>query len=442
MSIWKQQSEEEKRIEYRLHIMKALGWYINTHKAIKQNELAAKLHVDAAVINRGVISPKNAESVTVANYKEKGIRLITTERALEICSVMETTLENILYYYQFRTVLTNSPKMDSLEKLTNQLTEQASVKNLKTQPLEFDGVFLQRDLNTCPKEEVNNLISDVNHPSFGPWFGKYYCYFSSTSSEETTSNQRKSFDKASDDNRMQELLQCAPEEHIFCGILDINNKINEKDTTCHVNFEFLANPKKKLSKKYSGVLMLSSNTNAVFCELESKKLGEKTYFILEKQDLGSDQPQVQCCMAMVLTYSSIVHRRRPCCERMVISRKRILEKTVAYENMKANLRINDNVIRITQWGYEELLKDINRTTDSDLLKIKELFPNLESLSGNNVTIEKCAFMPESVIHTLHSLTDIQKQKFENLLRIHSIAPWYCKIKSTKADVLFKLLNGD
>lgn len=430
-----------KQIEYKLYIMKALGWYISVHKEIRQNEIATRMHVDAAVINRGVISPKIAEGINVDNYKVKKIRLITIERAIEICNAMEITLETILYYYQFRSVLTNSPKMDSLEKVTNELTEQSRNRETLCRPIEIDDILLHQNENMRP-EEVNNLISNVSHPNFRPWFGKYYCYFSSTSSEEVKNRQRTHFGRESDDDRISELLECASQDHIFCGILNIYDKINKKDEACYVDFEFLANPIRQMSKKYSGILTLSVNTNAVFCELESKELGEKTYFILEKQDLGREQPQVQCCMAMVLTYSSKVHRRRPCCERMVISRKMIKEETAAYETMKAYLRMNDNIIRITEWGYNEVIKDINQSSDPELQQIKDIFPNLKSLGGNNVIIEECAFMPESVIHTLHSLNDSQKQKFEILLRIHSIAPWYCKIKNTKADILFNLLNQE
>ena len=127
-------------------------------------------------------------------------------------------------------------------------------------------------------------------------------------------------------------------------------------------------------------------------------------------------------------------------ERMIISNKKI-KKREEYETMKAYLRMNDSTIRITQWGYNELLKDIEQSDDSELRAIAELFPDLNKLNGSNVTIENCAFIPESFIYTLHSLTSSQKRKFEILLRNHSIAPWYSKTKATKADTLFKLRNS-
>lgn len=438
----KKTKEKQDQIRYQLHIMKALGWYINIKKT-KQCDIANRMHVDSAVISRSVISPKNAEDINAENFEQKGKRLLGISKALEICKCMDVTLENILYFYQFKNVLVELPKIDILEELTNKLTNSLNEHDLAINVLENDIESVCKDLNISsfnPKK-INNLVFDIRHSDFQPWFGQYFCYFSSTSSEEAGKKRIAQFDSLSDNLELNELLECATDEYIFCGIMEIHNELESTDGLCHVDFKFLANPEKNLIKKYSGLLILSANTKAVFCELTSAEQGEKTYFIFEKQDLGKEQPHVQCCMAMVLTYSSKVHRRRPCCERMIISSKEIKAGTEEYEAMKAYLRMNDSTIRITQWGYNELIKDINQSKDSELLEIAKSFPDLCSLNGQNVTIENCAFIPESVIYTLNSLTDSQKRKFEILLRTHSIAPWYCKTKATKADILFKLLNA-
>ena len=443
MTEGKKTQEKVIQIQFQLHIMKALGWYINIHKDIKQNEIAKRMNVHPTLISYAVIPPKEADYITEENYQEKNKRLIDISRAMEICQYMNTTLQNVLYYYQFKKTLDNSDKIDIFEKLTNQLTRLENGQEKLTQVLDDVVSPIQQWQNTSDfvQISVNNIISNVNHPDFDPWFGKYYCYFSSTSSEEAGQKRKSTFDKVSEDPELRELLECSTGEYIFCGIMNIHGRTNHEDDLCHVDFKFLANPDKRLIKRYSGILMLSASTKAVFCELTSNEQGEKTYFILEKQDLGKEQPHVRCCMAMVLTYSSKVHRRRPCCERMIISNGKINEETEEYEAMKAYLRMNDSTIRITQWGYDELIKDIDLSSDPDLRKIAELFPDLHSLSGKNVTIENCAFIPESIIYTLNSLTNSQKRKFEILLRNHSIAPWYSKTKATKADTLFKLLNS-
>lgn len=434
-------NEKKEQIQYKLHIMKALGWYISTQH-IKQYQLANEIYMDPTAMSRALILPKKEDVINEKNYEQEGKRLIDMSIALEICKHMGTTLDNILYYYQFKNLLNNPSKIAALEKLTNGLKMYSEKDSMTSNALETKVKSVTKEMNISLSEtaKASNLISDVGHPDFKPWYGKYFCYFSSTSSEEAGKKRTQKFDRSSDDPEMNELLSCATDEYIFCGILDIQATNKSRDDLCHVVFKFLANPEKQLIKKYTGVLTLSANTKAVFCELASIEQGEKTYFIFEKQDLGKEQPQVQCCMAMVLTYSSKVHRRRPCCERMIISRKMIKEGTEEYEAMKAYLRMNDNTIRITQWGYEELIKDIERSNEPELMKIAQAFPNLESLKSHNINLETCAFIPESAIYTSHLLNDTQKRKFEILLRLHSIAPWYCKTKATTADILFKLLN--
>ncbi|MBD5552678.1 MAG: hypothetical protein HDQ96_16180 [Lachnospiraceae bacterium] len=436
------QFKEKEQVQYQLHIMKALGWYINIHKDIKQREIAKEMNVDPTVISYAVIPMKDADYITEENYLKSNKRLISISRAKEICRCMNTTLPNVLYYYQFRNVLDNLDKINIFEKMSNKLNDVENKVEKLTEVSDIGGELLQelKKGSSSVSVSVDKIISHVNHPDFLPWFGKYYCYFSSTSSDEAGKKQMSKLDKLDDDTELQELYECSTGEYIFCGIMNIYNHEYSMDGLCHVDFKFLANPDERLIKRYSGILMLSANTKAVFCELTSNDQGEKTYLILEKQDLGKEQPQVRCCMAMVLTYSSKVHRRRPCCERMIISNTMIRKKE-EYESMKAYLRMNDSTIRITQWGYDELLKDIRQSDDSDLQKIAELFPDLHSLNGKNVTIENCAFIPESFIYTLNSLTKPQKRKFEILLRNHSIAPWYSKTKATKADTLFKLLNS-
>ena len=422
--------------------MKALGWYISVHKEIKQIKIANRMHTDPASISRYVISPKDAQCINEQNYEQSGKRLIDIEKAVEICGHMGTTLENILYYYQFKNTLDKLPNFDSLEKLTNQLMCVENEKENTTQDFQnvIDHLWQECWGSICIPPYTTNLIMEADHPGFLPWIGRYYCYFSSTSSDEAGRRREASFERNSDDPELRELLECSTDEYVFCGIMDIHSCTESGRNLCRVDFKFLSNPKERLIKRYTGILILSATTNAVFCELTGNEQGEKTYLMLEKQDLGKEQSHVRCCMAMVLTYSSKVHCRRPCCERMVLSNSKIKEGEEEYEALKAYLRMNDSTIRITRWGYNELIKKIAKSPDPDMQKIIECFPDLESLNGNNVTIDECAFIPESIIYTLHSLSDAQKRKFEILLRNHSIAPWYSKTKATKADTLFKLLN--
>ena len=426
------------QVKFQLQIMKALGWYFTINKRAHKKDAASQMNVHQSLISQATIAPSKADKIDESNYKENNIRLISFSRALKICDFLDVTIEDVLYYYQHRNSLVNMTEIDKLQNLTNKFTNFESCQE--------GSIQMTKDIESLFKVDNNlsrtsNLISDVRNPEFSQWFGKYYCYFSSTSSTEAGKRRNETFDKSSDNEEMKELLDCSTSDYIFCGILDIHDESKSKDGLCHVDFKFLSNPKKRRIKRYSGILTLSAQTKAVFCELISNDQGEKTYSIFEKQDLGPEFSHVQCCIAMVLTYSSKCHRRRPCCERMIISRKMIKENTREYDTMKAYLLMNDNKIRITKRKYGELIKEIEQSTDQDLQSIKQYFPNLQSLKGNTVKIEECAFIPESEIYNLHLLTDIQKQKFEVLLRLYSIAPWYCKTKATKTDMLFELLNS-
>ena len=90
-------------------------------------------------------------------------------------------------------------------------------------------------------------------------------------------------------------------------------------------------------------------------------------------------------------------------------------------------------------GYEQLITNIKGSQDKYLQEIIEKYPNFDSLRGKTVPIEECAFIPESIIKNLNNISKEARKKFEILLRIHSIAPWYCKTKSSKANELSELI---
>ena len=136
-------------------------------------------------------------------------------------------------------------------------------------------------------------------------------------------------------------------------------------------------------------------------------------------------------MAMVLTISSGEGHRRPCTERMIFSRQPVDIHSESYEYLKANLHMNDNTIRITEWGYSELLKEIQDSDDPLLKKIADKYPTLKSLHSPVVKIEECAFIPETYIEELSDLQPEERKAFERLLRLHSLAPWYRKTKSSR-----------
>ncbi|MCR5461172.1 MAG: hypothetical protein K6F51_15005 [Acetatifactor sp.] len=424
--------KNEDDLKYKLKIMKALGWYLEINKKKHtRTDIAKHASMDKSVLSRLTIAPQNADEFNIQNL-ETHKKFISYQTAEDICRAMDTTLENILFLYQYKNALTDSTKIDeinhiaSLLKLANEKEEYADLENEEK---------VKKICNQIAPPGKNNLITDVNNPLFQKWIGNYYCYFSSTNSDEA-GRARGSCAVDEENPKLKGKMELLPSDFIFCGEMNISG--NEEDNLCHVNFEFLSNPEKGTVKVYNGVLSLSKNTKAVFGELFGFELGEKTYFITEQQDIGADHNHVQFCCAMVLTFSSGMNHRRPCCERMIISSEPIKENTALYEYMKANLHMNDNFIRITEWGYEQLLKEIDESDDPEMKAIAAHYSNFQELQGNTVKIEPCAFIPEDWVYVLNNLSKSQKIKFETLLRNHSIASWYYKTKGTKAVDLYRL----
>ena len=428
--------EEEMKF-CQIDIPKAIAWYISLlkkeHKMkYSQKEIAREINMSDTGLSRKLIMPKDApEIIDFESFKKKEKRRLTISEAKGICKKIDVTLPDVLYFYEHRKFFEENPSMiDKIKLLTNKLTNtnelMAGLSNIKN-----------HDEDICMR---SNLVNNINHEEFKPWFGRYYCYFSSTSSDEAGMIRKVNFDKESDNKEIDELLKLSQDDYIFCGILEIFEKNIFDDELCHVQFKFLANPDKKVVKKYKGFLTISKTRDAVFCELISNEEGEIVYFIVEKKEMSSSRPQVECCMAMVLTFSSKEGKRRPCCEKMIISKNTVEKGTEAYQALKANLLMNDNKIRITRWGYEQLIGNIKESQDKYLQEIIEKYPNLDSLRGKTVPIEECAFIPESVVKNLNNISKEARKRFEILLRIHSIAPWYCKTKSSKANELFEFIS--
>lgn len=148
---------------------------------ITQKTLAEKMNINAASISRNIISPKDANSINEDNYEQKNKRLIEISRAMEICEPLDTTLQNVLYYYQFKEYLDNITKIDILKKLPNELTGSEKIQEKLPQDLEIAINTIQQKQEGLETETVssgeNKLIMNADHPDFLPWFGKYYWYF-------------------------------------------------------------------------------------------------------------------------------------------------------------------------------------------------------------------------------------------------------------------------
>lgn len=162
----------------------------------------------------------------------------------------------------------------------------------------------------------------------------------------------------------------------------------------------------------------------------------------------STEKRLRYLMASVLTLShhQDEERHRPCSLRMVLSRKPIEFDSKAYKVMISNLMMNEAVIMIDDYGYSQL-KEKQKEYDSPALEVfLEKYPTIDSLPATkkNLTVRNCAYINEKFLDSFDDSFDESKKLkeidiiyLEALLRCHSTALWYSKIKATKINRVLK-----
>lgn len=383
-----------KEKEFRILAVKALRWYRETHKKIyTQRTIGDSLGLVDSTISKNLSLTGDEKS------------LISLERAIQIAEAMGSNLWTIMYQYEHC--------VEDGEKNYTKLNKE---KNLKD-----DG------------QELENLIMDAGDSRFKPWLGQYYCYFSSTSSLEINRKKKEVVENLKEGEKR--LFDITPSnDHIFCGIMTIS----KEEDFCKVTLVFMADKNKHNVKHYEGRLYLSSQYTAGFIELVGCENSECSYIILNSPDSAS----LECRMAMTLTLSSIDRHRRACAEKMLISKKEIVEGTNEYEALKAYLRMNDSSVHIQEKEYEKMIKELENTEVPELQNFAKAYSNLSKLVSANSTIEihKYVSIPESIIQNLKILNDENKNKLRVCMRKYSIANWYYKANNKNAEDIINILN--
>lgn len=388
-----------------------LGWYIRlilNHTKLNSGELANKAHLAHATFSKK----------TNPNAKRK--RHLYLADIQEICKAMGTSLGSILYCFENRKIFETKPEL---------------IDNLC-----FGG---RKDKETAVKKKqtkMEKLLIDSEEIVFEKWFGRYYCYFSSTNSKETIAGKKEFSSSRCYDDNYRELAELFTDDHIYCGILTIapSEDLNEKK--CMATFRFMVNPERPVIKEYEGTVTISKDKQATFIELYSEEEAEKSFMIIEDTK-GNNK--VRCVIASILTVSSRENHRKPCSERMIISEQRIFPNTRSYQVMKANLKMHDKYIRIDSFGFDEVIKELKSSGKQEYIDIAEKYDRLEKIGTlNAVERKELAYIKDTHISNLTNLTEEQKVIFESSLRLHSIAPWYAKTNSKKARDLVELIREE
>ena len=398
--------EEKCEKEFFIKAAKALGWYkIETKTTLSIIGQYVKLSESA--VSKYLIAPQKADDLEAEIFAGKRKIYLTLKYALQIAEAMGSTLWEILYLYdEQKNKSANCTKMNSNQEL-----------NL----LEEYGI---------------NFLADANDVKYKPWIGNFYCYFSSTSSNEINKEKREKPKKLTSEE--QELYDITPsKDHLFCGIMSISKA---DDNSCQVLLRFMSDKWKHNIKHYYGKLVLSRQYSAGFISLFCEENGECSYLILE----SPDSQMLRCRMAMVLTLSSIDRHRRACVEKMLISKNIIKENSKAYDALKAFLPMNDSIIRITSEGYKKLRAELLNSDQLELQQFVKKYSELEDIINANSTIEayECAMIPESTIDNWKLLSPTARETLCILMRKYSITNWYHKANNKNAEKIFYLLKDE
>lgn len=389
-------------------LKEALGWYIKmlcSYTKINTKGLADKAHMART---------KFMKKTSAGMRSSKPLLFSDVQ---DICAAMNTSLGNILYCFEHKTLLENNPSLflslNNLDLPTN--TE-----------------------DSATKAELSMLTSDPNNDKLKRWSGKYFCFFPSTDSTEVSSRQKRYAGKLYSGGLYDDLFEIFTDDHIYCGILTISPAEEGMTSHCSASLRFMVNPELSFVKEYNGIVTFSDKKNAVYIELKSEVEAELTYIIFDDR-FNAD---VHCALGQVLTISSRELHHRPCTERIIISDRKVLPNSPPYQIIKANLMMHDKYIRIDEFGYSEVLVDLKNSGDDSCVAIANKYTNLESLKSiGDVKISKCAYISEGFFDLTH-FTPTQNIAFETALRQHSIAPWNAKTNSNTAIDLIEHMRND
>lgn len=399
-------SKINEETEFSLDVLKEpLIWYINL--VCNQLELKSPEFENKSTLEHSIIEEK-------LNMLTKNLQHLYLSDIQEICNIIGTSLGSILYCFENRKVFEKTPELITV----------------------LCGLDIGKE--TFSPTEVHNkkktLLTNSTNPSVKKWFGKYYCYFSSTNSKEIRYGKKVFAKGQCSNNNYRELSDLFTDDHIYCGILRIGELDDSSSHKCKADFKFMVNPVQPVIKEFVGTVTVSKDKQAVFIELYSEKEAEISFIIIE--DTG--EKKVRGAIASVLTISSRENHRKPCSERMFISEERIPPNTHFYQVMKSNLKMHDRYIRIDSFGFNEVIKELMNSGDAKSIDIAKKYNKLEDLGTlNSVDRKELAYIKDTYISNLTNLTEEQKVIFESSLRLHSIAPWYAKSNSKKARELIE-----
>lgn len=226
--------------ETSLFLIRAINLYREKH-GVTHRRLAEQMLRSQGTVSK-ILSEKNVDEKT-NKYGN-----LSVSEARKICKAMGTTLGVVLSEYEQQFAQYSA---DYAQKETQEYTLPQLDDNI---PAQCGNVSGQESTiyPACLFSENDSLTNDISDPMFRPWFGKYYCYFFSTLSNE---------------------------HDCFEGKLEIPEETG--NGCCYVRFGFVYDQEENLRKEYYGQLVLSKKQNGgAYCTLiNHDDQGEITYLV-------------------------------------------------------------------------------------------------------------------------------------------------------------------
>lgn len=256
--------------------------------------------------------------------------------------------------------------------------------------------------------ENDNFVCDTDRPAFKGYIGnQYYIYFYSTiKSEKKMIHGELSFQK-SEENRCKISLQ------LDTGKKDVSGN--------------------KVTKKYTGEMIISIPLSACYCILTSREIGEMCFISFHHMFLFNQN--MLCRVGTALTTSS-GENRRPTIHRMVISKYPfdLEDDSNDLHFLRGQLKLNNSKIIIKTKEFENLVQMVQENTDVDNNIIK-FFNNFRELAS----CEEYFIIDESKLLD-SNIPVITKVNGISLLREASIADKYSKISTKTDEFLFEYIS--
>lgn len=252
----------------------------------------------------------------------------------------------------------------------------------------------------------DQIIADAHSSLFRGYKGNYNVYFFTTKNEN----------------------------FVHSGIFKIQE---DSDTNqCMADLRFKTGEKKEngveIEKHYIGPIYLSQSMRAMYCELCSEEIGEKSYLLFHYDFLAYQN--LECRLVTAITVSSGV-KRLPTMHKLLLTRDSLSDDDLEY--LSGQLKLNNSEILLSETAYREFLRD-PKLPDKFFEYFGEKETHAERFLSSVAKVPYISFN-ESLISDSF-LPPFDRVKIICLLRKYSSAPRYNKISSKAEEIIFNYLK--